>query len=185
MIEEAATSNIVWMPAHTNADEVGVKRLSEISYLIGCDRFANDTADALAKAAVEQHRVPAQLRSEIAGHERLQEETARWIAEVTILASNSSAESNRDTMASRSAAMGVRRARGVRSGGVGRGPRTAWARGPSCWEAIGWPEIAPSGDAVCVRIGPTTSRRLLRSVAAGRLLDVGLSSHNSWRRPVL
>ena len=57
-IDEHSAANVVWMLAHTSADEVGKRKLGDGTLLSATDRFGNAEADRLAKLGVEAHRVP-------------------------------------------------------------------------------------------------------------------------------
>ena len=74
------------MPAHTVAADVGCKRLGNGELLTERDRRGNDAADALAKEAVELHRVPADIRKAIADQEVQVTAMAWWVARVTLAA---------------------------------------------------------------------------------------------------
>ena len=61
-IDDADPNDFVWMPAHTKASDVGLKSLGDHTLLTEQDRELNGVADELAKKAVEEHRVPKELR---------------------------------------------------------------------------------------------------------------------------
>ena len=56
---------VVWMPSHTTQGDVGIKQIGNGEFLSVLDRYANGEADKWAKAAVEEHRVPAHIRKEL------------------------------------------------------------------------------------------------------------------------
>ena len=135
----AATSgqppaDLAWMPAHTVAADVGCKRLGNGELLTERDRRGNDAADALAKEAVELHRVPAGIRRAIADQEAQVTAMAWWVAWVT-LASN---------------AWGPLALRDSDSAPVGRPRKPAGAaRAPRIREEI--PAALGGHDLTCVR----------------------------------
>ena len=94
---------MAWMPAHTKETDVGQVSLGDGSMLTAVDRMANNEADMLAKAAVEAHRVPKQVRTQIKKLDSLVEATARWVARATWAAGNQTVQPHRDTEASRAA----------------------------------------------------------------------------------
>ena len=100
-LEEAGPECMVWMPAHTKAEDVGVLELGNGEKLTVVDRHSNAEADRLAKLAVEEHRVPAETRRKVRTHEALVEHTARWIAVATHAAGHQEVPPFRDTAASR------------------------------------------------------------------------------------
>ena len=110
-LDDTDAAAMVWMPAHTKATDVGKAFLGDGSRLTAEDRMANEEADKLAKAAVEAHRVPKQLRAQIKQRNELVEATARWVAWATWAAGNQTVEPLRDTDASRAAALAASRAR--------------------------------------------------------------------------
>ena len=87
MVLEDHPGRVAWMPAHCGAGEVGVKRLSNGELLSVTDRESNELVDRLAKEAAEADRIPKAERSQIrAAGERLTA-VAKWIGQVTVLAS--------------------------------------------------------------------------------------------------
>lgn len=103
--------SVVWMPAHTSEDDVGIARLGDGSLLTAIDRAANAEADLLAKAAVELHRVPQQVRTEIRKRDELVTLTARLVARITYEAGHQTLPPQRDTDASRATAAAAARMR--------------------------------------------------------------------------
>jgi hypothetical protein len=123
------SESVVWIPAHTSESDVGVKVIGNGQTLTAIDREANSLADKLAKLAVEEHRVPPNVRSAFGKHFKLQEELVRWIGLVGYLANHSEGTPTRDTEASRKAGLAAAAARrGLRSGGEKRRRATVVAR---------------------------------------------------------
>ena len=81
-------ADVSWMPAHTAIGEVGHRRLGNGAVLTVVDRRGNAAADLHAKAAVEEHRVPATVRRRLAQQEKDVEAMARWVAAVTVHANS-------------------------------------------------------------------------------------------------
>ena len=77
---------VVWMPAHTPEAAVGHRRLGDGSLLTAVDRQANAEVDRLAKAAVEEDRVPEALRKLVAVVAGRVSDIARWIGRATVAA---------------------------------------------------------------------------------------------------
>lgn len=100
LLEDGDVDRVLWMPAHTTQLDVGRLRLSNRDRLSLRDRKGNDTADQLAKAAVEEHRVPLQIREAIEKAEAAQTNLAKWVATASVLANHSS-HPPRDSTASR------------------------------------------------------------------------------------
>jgi hypothetical protein len=109
-LDDTDAAAMVWMPAHTKETDVGQVSLGDGSLLTAVDRMANNEADMLAKTAVEAHRVPEQVRSQIKELDRLVEATARWVARATWAAGNQKVQPHRDTEASRAARTAAARA---------------------------------------------------------------------------
>ena len=63
MTRGACGPRAIWMPSHTAAHEVGVRRKSDGTLLTAADRRANDLADTLAKAAAEGQRMRQRRRT--------------------------------------------------------------------------------------------------------------------------
>ena len=87
-IDAEAAKMVVWMPAHTPEDAVGVLRIGDGSFLTATDRYGNDEADRLAKSAVEELRVPRDVREAVREHTELQMHVATWLGQVTSVAGN-------------------------------------------------------------------------------------------------
>ena len=81
-------TQLVWMPAHTSAADVGRARLSNGDLLTARDRAANDAADTLAKRGAETHRAPKEVRKQWKQRDLLATWAARTLAIVTHLANN-------------------------------------------------------------------------------------------------
>ena len=106
----------VWMPAHTTQAHIGRVRLGDGSLLTYIDHCANDGADAHAKSAVEEHRVPLPVRRAHAERDERTTRMARWIGRVTYEANHRPTPPHRDSVASRAVANQAARARTVASG---------------------------------------------------------------------
>ena len=76
LADPANDLNLVWMPAHTTAADIGRAVLSDGSLLSQRDRAGNEAADALAKRGAKLHRVPEPVRKRA----RLVDELATWAA---------------------------------------------------------------------------------------------------------
>ena len=87
-LDDPGEVDLVWMPAHTKADDVGVLLLSNGVALSATDRMGNGEADRLAKDAAEAVRVPPAVRAHIAGASALAKQLAKWIGQVTAAASS-------------------------------------------------------------------------------------------------
>ena len=74
---------LLWMPAHTSAADVGRARLSNGQVLTAKDRSANDAADTLAKRGAETHRVPKDVRRQVKQRDLLAVWAARTLGIVT------------------------------------------------------------------------------------------------------
>ena len=112
-IDSESAMRVVWMPAHTSEDAVGVLRLGDGTFLSATDRFGNSEADRLAKLAVEEHRVPATVRQAVQKHTELQRHLAMWLGQVTAAAGDwQGGGPTRDTAASRKMAREAAKARG-------------------------------------------------------------------------
>ncbi len=123
-IDDTPREAFAWMPAHCSMDEVGRATLSDGSFLTETDRWANDMADGYAKAAVEVHRVPVDVRQRVRQTGQRVRAIALWLGRVTHLAGNQPGPQRRDSQASRRAA--VDRATGrARSKAKGAGPSAA------------------------------------------------------------
>ena len=95
------------MPAHTAVHDIGVRVMGNAEVLQPADRDANRAADFDAKRAVEEHRVPEEIRNEVARYENSITTAAGWLARATLAASNLvgvHGEAKRDSCASRKAA---------------------------------------------------------------------------------
>ena len=99
IIEDTADDDIVWMPAHTKASDVGIKKRGDGRPLTSTDRAANDRADTHAKLAVAEHRVPEAVRERDLKQDKVIEQVARWIGHATFSANNQPFYPKRDTAA--------------------------------------------------------------------------------------
>ena len=84
--DQGADTDILWMPAHTGPDRLGIAKLSDGSLMTRTDQMANDLADELAKAAARQYRVPEVIRSRIAADQILARQLAMWVGQATAMA---------------------------------------------------------------------------------------------------
>ena len=92
------------MPAHKSSNDVGRLKLGNGHLLTEIDRICNDMADGLAKDAAHTHKVPDEVIGAIVAQEKLVEDTAKLIAEMTWAANHQTQEPLCDTDASRAAA---------------------------------------------------------------------------------
>ena len=99
MIEGIANDDMVWMPAHTSAADVGTKQRGDGRLLTAIDRASNDRADTHAKLAVAEHRVPEAVRERDVKQAKIIEQVARWIGQATFSANNQPSHPPRDTAA--------------------------------------------------------------------------------------
>jgi hypothetical protein len=100
---------------------VGRLYLGDGSKLTQLDRKGNNEADRLAKLAVEEHRVPKQVRDNIKELALVVERTARWVARATYAAGHQTVKPHRDTDASRAAAVAAVRLKALNVGAGGAG----------------------------------------------------------------
>lgn len=108
------------VPIDTPEQYIGVKQLSDASFLTEVDRFGNEYADRLAKEAVEAHRVPEAVRLALPEHGQLQVATFQWLASATLLANNQIEGAKPDSVASRQLAIGRRSKKGPPKVSVGQ-----------------------------------------------------------------
>ena len=95
---------VIWMPSHVKAGGCGTIIRGDGFLLKEIDVAANAEADKLAKRAVEEHRVPLLVRSEIKEHDDLTTLNAMWIARATATANGQDDDPRRDTEASKAKA---------------------------------------------------------------------------------
>ncbi len=93
-----AGKKILWVPAHTTARDIGVKRISDGTPLTATQARRNAYVDALAKRGAATHRVPEDIRSKVTAAR-----DAAWWMGVTIghlaVAANQRAEApHRDSL---------------------------------------------------------------------------------------
>ena len=86
--DEEAMPEVVWMPAHTSAADVGRTKLSNGAFLSTLDRAANDAADTLAKRGAETHRIPREVRKRVKQRELLAIWATRSLAVATYAANH-------------------------------------------------------------------------------------------------
>ena len=101
MLEGLADDDMVWMPAHTSAADVGTKRRGDGRLLTAIDRCSNDRADTHAKLAVAEHRVPEAICERDPKQAVVIEQVARWIGQATLSANNQPTHPPRDTAATK------------------------------------------------------------------------------------
>ena len=82
--DTAGPMQVVWMPAHTAAHDVGVRVKSDGTLLTAVDRRANDLADKLAKAAAAGRRFQEEVRRRLREEADQVTEMAVWLARVTV-----------------------------------------------------------------------------------------------------
>ena len=124
-LEGVPPEAMVWMPAHTSEDDIGIALLGDGSRLSKVDRDSNAETDRLAKEAVKEHRVPKVIRDQLKRQDALTEATARWVARATHAAGHQKSMPFRDTEASRQmAAIAAQRRAKLRADG-GRPRRNA------------------------------------------------------------
>ncbi len=116
-VEDMPPGNFCWMPAHTRPEQVGVALKGDGTRLTADDRWGNGVADTHAKEAVEEHRVPLDVRKKIAQHDKEVKQVAAWIGLATHRANHLPEPPYRDSTASRAAAAEARRLRRAANGG--------------------------------------------------------------------
>ena len=82
--DTAGPMQVVWMPAHTAAHDVGVRVKSDGTLLTAVDQRANDLADKLAKAAAAGRRFQEEVRRRLREEADQVTEMAVWLARVTV-----------------------------------------------------------------------------------------------------
>ena len=122
-IDDTPRDAFVRMPAHSNLDEVGRLRLGNGELLSDVDHRANSLADVAAKAAVEEHRVPLDIRRRVKKEAQRVRAAAMWLGRVTHLANSQPDAPHRDSEGTRRRP----KARGLvpRRGSVAREQRPA------------------------------------------------------------
>ena len=133
--DDGPLPELVWMPAHTSAADVGRARLSNGCALTTRDRSANDAADHLAKRGAETHRVDKLVRREAKLRDRLAEWAARSLAVTTFAANNARTEDGKATL--RDSAGLSKVARGKARAALGKA-----APAPVCTDGTDPPELA-------------------------------------------
>ena len=124
--DTAGPMQVVWMPAHTAAHDVGVRVKSDGTLLTAVDRRANDLADKLAKAAAAGRRFQEEVRRRLREEADQVTEMAVWLARVTVHANRfpvGPRETVRDSLAA------VRGARSKKNAGRGQRGSCSGARG--------------------------------------------------------
>ncbi len=119
-IDDTPPEAFARMPSHCGLDEVGKARLSDGTLLADIDRRSNALADEHAKAAVEVHRVPLDVRREVKNAAERVRSIAMWLGRVTHLASSRPGLQRRDTEATRRARACRRAAGDARAGATVR-----------------------------------------------------------------
>ena len=126
MNDTAGPMQVVWMPAHTAAHDVGVRVKSDGTLLTAVDRRANDLADKLAKAAAAGRRFQEEVRRRLREEADQVTEMAVWLARVTVHANRfpvGPRETVRDSLA---AVRGTRSKNKRRKGPAGELQRCTW-----------------------------------------------------------
>ena len=100
-IDDTPLEAFVWMPAHSTADDVGSLLLGNEAPLSEVDRQSNARADAEAKAAVEAHRVPVEVRRRVKQEAKRVREAAMWLGRVAHLANSHADAPHRDSEGTR------------------------------------------------------------------------------------
>ena len=113
-LDDVEVEDVIWMPAHTKPDDVGVRELGNGQLLTERDRRGNALVDANAKAAAERYRVPRALVEAELSRVRRAKEAARWLGRVSWLATNQPGPVPKDNDGSRDEARRVAKARGAR-----------------------------------------------------------------------
>ncbi len=78
-IDEMPREFFTWMPAHSRPEHVGVLLKGYRTPFTAVDRQSNEAADGHAKAAVEEHRVPLEVRRRLIRHDLEVQRVAKWI----------------------------------------------------------------------------------------------------------
>ncbi len=92
-------ANVVWLPGHTSAADVGRATLSDGSVLSALDHAMNGRADVLAKAAARPGRACPAARAAHAARQLLTDRYARHLGRVTRMANNAGEPPLRDSAA--------------------------------------------------------------------------------------
>ena len=99
-MDDVEQGAVVWMPAHTAKQCVGIKKLSDGSLLTDQDRRANDRADEQAKLATSETRAPPEIRQDFDDYRQNILDACAWLGLVTWLAGNLPGPVKRDSGAS-------------------------------------------------------------------------------------
>ena len=194
VFDGAPVCMIIWMPA-------GFMQLSNGALLIGCSRFGNETADGLAKAAVEAHSVPEAFRATMLIHGALQTCALKCIVVAMLAAKSLPTEPRRDKESSRQMALAAGMRRGsARTQMACIARRVVFGGHMLVKEAIG--DVEAKWRCACCRVwsvaakciwpeqcdGSLPARRATRSaelVTAGIVIGLGhrfaLSGSGIWR----
>ena len=171
-----------WMPAHTVAADVGQRRLSNGELLSARDRRGNDAADALAKEAVDLHRVPAGIRKAVSDQEEEVTAMAWWVARVTLSANAWGPQALRDSTSAprgrRRGPAGAARTRRLREeipvALGGHDVTCAWPHLARPWQCRCCHRTAARRSALCYTRCPGSAvRRWARSTAAAAATGEG------------
>ncbi len=95
--DPSTPADVIWMPGHTTAADVGRACLSDGSRLSQVDYMANAKADALAKAAAAARRVPPLARAGSVARDLLCQRFARHIGRMTYVANHAGGPPYRDS----------------------------------------------------------------------------------------
>ena len=85
---EEDTERVSWMLAHCTNSHVGVKQLSNGTYLSEIDLHANALVDKLAKEAANADRLPARQREMVRDLTEVVTAVATWLGQITHIAGN-------------------------------------------------------------------------------------------------
>ena len=129
--DDTPNDSVVWMPSHTSALDVGVRRIGNGEFLTALDRYANGEADKWAKHGVEEHRVPSHIRQEVKEAHSLVWKTAKFIGAATWHANHSKGKPGRDTGASRRLAVEATKAARARHGEQHRARSSGQLKSPA------------------------------------------------------
>ncbi len=97
--DSVSARRIVWMPAHTTPEDIGRRELGNGDKLTTRDRWANDLADGLAKAAARGVRAPLAARAAAVACDLHVFKLALCVGRLTWCANNRPDEPRRDALA--------------------------------------------------------------------------------------
>ena len=94
---DAASQNVVWMPAHKTSSRLGSLMRSDGALVTQNDLIGNDMADLHAKLAAAEHRAPQSVRDHLQTIENMIHRVATAIGLATYAANNCKGEVKRDS----------------------------------------------------------------------------------------